>query len=352
MRASWWIAAVALVACSAEPDGPVLPDVVVLAGEGPALIRLFDDLSAWSDTPLAVVLAGAPDLSACSTVEARAPEFDLAGLLAGLRCAPLSPALDAARGDAGLLLSLPVRGTHAVVRWSVGDTIEIDAHLPDAVLPPLLRGLEAGSGPSVLSGAGALLHGRIRTTGIAATVAAATGDAAGQGERLFALGSSILAGSILDGTVEVAWYSPPEGGAVPPLAVALGAKSSSAVAEGTARYVAALQERWPIATRSLSEPTGQCLDGLRVMPDFAPCWVAMPWGVALGWNESTLRRALEPGPGPSDRAVVHIDRFGEADAVLRRARGLVGESPAYPWRSLEITTEHGDGLRVRARLVR
>jgi hypothetical protein len=155
--------------------------------------------------------------------------------------------------------------------------------------------------------------------------------------------------------VEAAWYAPREGDAIPPLAVALGAGPRAAVAEGAARYIEALQERWPIVTRRTVSAggDGQCLDGLRTMPGFAPCWVATDEGVVLAWNETTLRRALTSGlgEGPEDRAIVRLDRFAEADRVLRRARSLdVDPAIPYPWRSLELEAVRAPGLRLRGSL--
>ena len=332
---------------------PTLPAEVVLTGEGAALHRLLDRLAGWEGAAIAGIAAEAG--VDCAVAEARAADLDPAVLLASLRCVEAVDPVLRPLSSAALILSIPVREGHALVGLEVGvdGTVEFEAHLPSEILPPLLAGLRKGSGPAVLSTDDALFHARFRTSGIAETVRASGGDPKGQGERLFALSSSILAGSVLDGTVEAAWYAPREGDALPPLAVALGATSRTAVAEGTSRYVTALQERWPIVARPvrLGGGEGQCLDGLRVMPGFAPCWVARDSGVVLAWNEATVLRAVGGSGAAGDRAVVRFDRFPAADAVLQRARGLEERPTVYPWTRLEVRAETADGLRVTGMLV-
>jgi hypothetical protein len=324
----------------------------VVTGRGPALERLLGDLSSWKGTLLSHTIVGAgAEPGGCEWVEARAPTFDPEALLGALHCVPfVDPALEARREGADLVVILPAGDAHAVVRLRVGDVVDIDAHIPEGVLPPLLEGLQPGSGPGLLSTVDTLFHARFRTTGIAETV-----GRGGQGERLFALGSSMLVGSILDGSVELAWYAPPPGASIPPLVVALGASSRFAASDGAARYVQSLQERWPLVPRAvrLGDAEGQCLDGLRVLPGFAPCWLATDGALVLSWNEAVLIDALGAGPrGPEDAAVVRLSRFPEADDALRRARGLGDPEVSihYPWDSLDVRAEVDEGLHVHARL--
>jgi len=365
LRAGLLLASALALGCGEDaPPPPALPDSLVVAGDGPSLGRLIDRLERWTGTPLAEALDAIDvDPISCPLVEARAG--DAAGLPGALRCVEsLDGAVADARGAHALVVSIPRGSGHVVLGIDVdaGGGATVQARLPREDLPPLLAGLRTGSGPPVLAEAETLLHARIKTTGIAETVAAGTGDASGQGERLFALSSSILAGTVLDGSVEAAWYAPREGDGIPPLAAALGVSSRAAAAEGTERYVEALRERWPISARrvevsagDVAEASGQCLDGLRVMPGFAPCWAASGRALVLAWNEATLRRALAGDGEPSERdaAVVRLDRFPAADDTLRRARGLAaGEDAAvdYPWSRLTVRVDPGDDLVLRAAL--
>ena len=339
------------------PPPPAFPPGLLLTGDGPALARLLSSLARFEGTPVASAVGSVGvDPATCGLVEARTT--DAAELLGALRCVDsMAAPAAAALGGEQLLLALPRGDAHVVVtaRVDEGGRTTLSTRLDPSELPPLLGGLTDDPSEAVLSGEATLLHARFKTTGIAETVAAATGDADGQGERLFALSSSILAGTVLDGTVEAAWYAPGEGDGVPPLAAALGVSSRAAAAEGTARYVDALAERWPIVGSAVKvgDAAGQCLDGLRVMPGFAPCWAATDRALVLAWNQETLRHALggPAGAVPTGEGRVHLDRFAAADDTLRRARGLAtGPEVAidYPWRRLTVVASRDDALVLHA----
>jgi hypothetical protein len=92
---------------------------------------------------------------------------------------------------------------------------------------------------------------------------------------------------------------------------------------------------------------GACLLDLRILPAFAPCYVATPRALVLGWNPASLARALRGGPESAGEAPsrlwLRLDRIAEADQRLRAARGEPAASVerSYGWERLEVAP--GDG---------
>jgi hypothetical protein len=102
---------------------------------------------------------------------------------------------------------------------------------------------------------------------------------------------------------------------------------------------------------------GACLLDLRILPAFAPCYVATERALVLGWNPASLARALRAevqdplaGEAPS-RLWLRLDRIAEADQRLRAARGeaVASAQRDYGWERLEVLPA-GDGTELRIAL--
>ncbi len=94
------------------------------------------------------------------------------------------------------------------------------------------------------------------------------------------------------------------------------------------------------------------------MPDLAPCYVATERALVVGWNPASLHKALDGARpeledlGDTGGAVVHLERFAEADRILSSALPVDLASPprGYPWRRVVVTggpVESSVRLRLR-----
>jgi hypothetical protein len=208
----------------------------------------------------------------------------------------------------------------------------------------------APPGPGLLSGRDALVHARLRPAGkldLAALV-----PAGGQADRMFRLKSALFTGLVLDGTWELALYLPEPGQAAPPAALALGIAARDAAVDAMEAFLAELAATWPVRRSefSVGAAAGACLLDLRILPDFAPCYVATPEALVVGYNPDSLRRALAPG-GPAFAAdgglVVELARLAEADARLAGRPAAPAAAP--PWQRLRAAGRETQGhveLRV------
>lgn len=166
-------------------------------------------------------------------------------------------------------------------------------------------------------------------------------------ERLYGLRSELFSAAVLEGDLEIAVYPPNEGELFPRIAAFLGTKRRDLAVRGMESYIEELQGQWPIQRLDyeFDGREGACLDNLRVMPEFAPCYLATPDGLAIGWNRQSLEQALPPGASPvsgdfaagpeSARLVLDAQRLAVADEKLARARD---RRPAYdyPVRALSL----------------
>jgi hypothetical protein len=356
--------ALACAACS-NPAGtaPAEPAGAALLGRRAPLAALLEGFARLEGTPLgrrARSLATAlPD---CAELEAAAPADDAGALFDALRCASGSAALAdlrAARGGADLAFVWPLaqglalRGTLRV--HPTGD-VEAALELPRAAARgarELLVPGEAPAGPAALSAAERLLHARVRPAG--GLDLAALAAPGGQGDRLFRLRSELFRGLVLDGTWEAALYLPGPGEPVPRAALALGFTQREAAVAAAEAFVEELTRTWPVRRSFFAHAgaQGACLLDLRILPAFAPCYVATARALVLGYNPASLRQALDgappPAAGEAGALFVDLARFAEADARLGAAApGLARE---LPWRELRAEGRaEGDLVRVRVRL--
>jgi len=327
------------------------PSGTALLATTRSLDRLLEDVARLEGTPLArraeQLRASLPD---CPIVEGRAASGQLSDIWAALTCATGSAdllALEQARNGWDIAVSAPVAGSHWLGTLSIrasGD-VELELRLPNAAAEGLaslaLPGNEA-AGAAELSDSETLIHARVRPRGRLDLAALVPSDS--QGARLFRLKSELFAGLVLDGVWEIATYLPEEGKAMPRTALALNFSNRPAAVLAMEDFIGNLQDSWPVVRTffRLGEAEGACLLDLAIMPGLAPCYVATERALIVGWNPASLRKALDghngegDGLGDSSGAIVHLDRFADADRILSSALQTDTRLPPtrYPWRRI------------------
>jgi len=272
-------------------------------------------------------------------------------------------ALEQARNGWDVAFSVPVSGGHGVGTLSIdasGD-VELELRLPriagEGLASLALPGGEA-AGAAELSESETLIHARVRPQGGLDLASLVPADS--QGARLFRLKSELFAGLVLDGVWEFATYLPEEGKAMPRTALALNFSNRAAAVAAMEDFIGNLQESWPVARTffRLGEADGACLLDLAIMPGLAPCYVATDRALIIGWNAASLRKALDghsgerDGLGDSSRAIIHLDRFADADRILSAAsRTKTNSQPTrFPWRQITAkAAPDPSGLRLEFR---
>jgi len=315
------------------------------------LDRLLEHVARLEGTPLGRhaerIRARLPN---CPTVEGRAESGRISDLWTELRCATESPdlvALEQARDGWDLAVSVPLAGDHWLGTLSISPSgdVEIELRLPrvagDGLASLALPGEEA-TGAVELSESETLVHARVRPQGGLDLASLIPSDS--QGARLFRLKSELFAGVALDGVWEAAIYLPEEGDLMPRTALALNFSHRSAAVGAMEDFIGDLQESWPVARSffRLDEAEGACLLDLAIMPDLAPCYVATERALIVGWNPASLRKALDGHSGERDGlgdfsgAIIHLDRFADADRILSSALSIKTgpHSTRYPWKRI------------------
>jgi hypothetical protein len=94
------------------------------------------------------------------------------------------------------------------------------------------------------------------------------------------------------------------------------------------------------------------------MPGLAPCYVATERALIVGWNPASLRKALDgnkgdpDGLGNSSGAIIHLDRFADADRILSSALRTETNAhpPQYPWKRITAKgAPDPSGFRLKLR---
>ena len=343
------------------------PSGAVLLANTRSLDRLLGRVALLEGTPLARqaerIRARLPD---CPTVEGRAESGQISDVWTSLHCASESPdlvALEQARNGWDLAVSVPVAGDHWLGTLSINPSgdVEIELHLPRAAgegLASLALPGEEAAGAVELSESDTLIHARVRPQGGLDLASLTPSDS--QGARLFRLKSELFAGVVLDGVWEVAIYLPEEGDPMPRTALALNFSHRSAAVAAMEDFIGDLRESWPVARTffRLGEAEGACLLDLAIMPSLAPCYVATERALVVGWNPASLRKALDGRSGERDGlgdfsgAIIHLDRFANADRILSSALSIKTRphSTRYPWRRITAKgTRDPSGFRLQFR---
>jgi hypothetical protein len=330
------------------------PSGATLLADTDSLDRLLGRLAVFESTPLAdraaSIRASLPD---CPIVEGRAESGRLGDALQALTCRSERSdlaALERIRAGSDLAVSLPIDGEWVLGALSIqpnGD-VDLEIRVPDTATKGLaglvLPGSEA-PGAAELSRSRTLIHARVRPIG--GVDLAALVPAQSQGAQLFRLKSDLFAGVVLDAVWELAVYLPEAGHPMPRTALALNFSHRTAAVAAMEKFISSLQESWPV-TRTffqIGSAEGACLLDLKLMPDLAPCYVATERALVVGWNPASLRKALDDslpergGLGDDGGAVIHLERFAEADLILSRALSVDLAIPrnGYPWRRVVAT---------------
>ena len=342
-----------------------------------ALDRLFTLLTRFEGTPLARFAAERKNaLPECPNLEGRNEGGDLSAAFADLGCGsgagPLSP-LHAGLAENDIVFALPLASSRespdaprlrGEARVEPSGAIALRIALPKGSISgpiSLLIPGDTAPGPSLLSRREELVHARIRpdrTLDIASLI-----PDGGQADRLFRLKSALFAGAFLEGSWEVAVYLPRRDHRTPRVALSLGVKSQAAASAAMEGFVDELRRSWPIHRTSFAvgAARGACLLDLRILPEFAPCFVATGQALVAGWNPDSVRHALSggasPGLGENGELVLELGRFGRADALFAEAAGLDAKNatpdsgPAryraadIPW-SRVVATRTGSGKHI------
>ncbi|UCE86442.1 MAG: hypothetical protein JSU66_01510 [Deltaproteobacteria bacterium] len=361
------LAGLALQTSCVRPLEAELPAGALLGGDAVALRSLLTRLERLEGTPLARRAQElATRLEGCDEFAGWARDGRLETLLDQLACGRLGslPALEALRGVDDLAFVAPVgHGARLAGSATVaGDgSVALDARILGAALDGLAGFVlpsDEPAGVPVLSTARTLAHGRFRAANgldIAALVPRGS-----QGDQLFRLKSELFAGAVLDGTWEAAVYLPEEARMMPELAVAFGFRARAAVVAAVESFLRDLQSVWPVHRTpfAVGDREGACLLDLRILPEFAPCYVAAERAIVVGFNPSSVRTALaavaaRDGAAADGGLVLNLGRFREADDRLRRT--IAPNSPPvnldYAWERLAARGyRHGDGYRIRVEL--
>jgi hypothetical protein len=351
------------------------------AGRGPAVRALLAQIAQLEGTPLArrarELAAALPD---CEILGAHAPDGDVARLMSSARCLSADDPLEGIRRGANsdLVFAIPHAPETALrgALRSEDGALALELRWPD---PPaeggiglLVPGAEP-AGPDRLASNGRLVQLRVRPRA-GVDLASLVPDGS-QADRLFRLKSALLSSAVLDGTWEAAVYLPERAGGMPGVAVALGFSLRSAAVAAIERFVADLQQTWPVHRSELHVAAGDgaCLPDLNVLPELAPCYVATADALVVGWNPASLERALATDPhaaipqasrsepqasedhqggranDPPARLDLDLALIQRADALLARAFPSSSPPLRWPWRRVIAAGTGSDGalaLRV------
>jgi len=387
----------------AAPAGAVLAPGAWLYGGAAAFQTLLEAVSRLRGTAAGRVAGELRTrVEACDEWIAHAET--VRGLPSALRCVDgdgsvnraveVPESLRALRGDASLAFVLPLAplsepshssssserpdarqtasGDSADTRLRGAARIEPDGSLSATLslavgtapgLGRLLIPGERSAGPARLASDGTLIHARLRPdSGLDVSQLASRG---GQGDPLFRLGSSLFTGAALEGTWEVAVYTPDasaqaEPVAVPPMALGLELSLVDAARLGLDHFIGELEATWPIRHRAAQFSLaggrvveGACFFELKIMPGFAPCWAIDGDLLVVGWNGPSVQRALAPSVGqsaPLDGVLLALGRWPDAE---RRpdAEPTSGTqqtaSMDYAWQQIDLSaTRAGNQLQL------
>lgn len=365
-----FVASLLAAACAPPPE----PEPLHLLARAEPLLGILADCSLGEETQAARWCAGlAERIAPCEAVEAACSEE--AGETGGADCR-LAETVTCRSLEEIDELGLPA-GTDLWLRGPLSSTSSAAFDLRAVASPERIRVAltfeETGDEPWTrwlpegtleaprLAAEGAFLVAQYRPEG--GLVPPRSGEPS-FADRLYGLRSELFSAAVLDGDVELAVFPPGPRELFPRVAAFLGAKRRELAARGMESYIEELSEQWPIQRLDYEYEgrQGACLDNLRVMPEFAPCYLATPDGLALGWNRQSLEQAMptqasavpagyDMGPEAA-RLVVDVGKLALADQRLARALDRRA-AYTYPFRALSLRSLPADnGTRFEIEVLR
>lgn len=307
------------------------PEPLLLSGSTAALGAALEHCAAFSGGALPRRCARAAERLGqltCPRVEASCAD-ESCDLLAALQCEGGDSSSDLANETAGaqVLESFSLRGPlwlggKGAVEIALQATVDAESLSAELELEPGTRGTpdwfrrlpRATPERNWLSGTGAVLHARWfspagfgleealsrdeqrdgRGARGATSGAGDSGALRSMGERLYGLRNELFSRTVLDGKVELVVYPPREEGEFPEVTLAVGTRLRAMASAAMESYLDEMQLRWPFRRSPLRMETwiGTCVTDLRMLPELAPCYVATDQALVVGWNRSSLERAL------------------------------------------------------------
>jgi hypothetical protein len=357
-----------IASCVVRTSAPDLPPGLYLAGDARALSAVLSRLERLSDTPVARYARELRTrVEGCEEFVASAEEADPVALSESLACVPFAeqpPAIRALRGEGDLVVVVPIGDGGRLAgsgRVAPDGSLVYDGRLELRESKGLARLALPGSrtpGPPRLSTRDDLLHIRLRPEG-GLNVASMVPQGS-QGDRLFRLKSELFLGAVLEGTWEAAVYLPSESSTMPGVVLGLDVRVRDAAVAAVEGFVRDLESTWPVhrAPFRVGKWPGACLPDLRILPEFAPCYVATETTLVFGWNAESIRTGLEPSLeseiGEEGGLFIRLDRIGEADRRLQEAIAPGAPPPplGYGWNRLRANgTPRRGGLELHVELI-
>ncbi len=321
--------------------------------EGTALGEIAEELATLQGTRIGRVadelLAELPDCSTFSRhcPDGRCPEQE------PLRC-EVAPALSPLATDEdpwAIHYRRPLSDHHWVevrAARAPGGATRGEVSLPVRALGmPGLAPAGAAPAPSVSSAHGRFLHLMLRPEGGLDIASALPSD--GWGARLFALQSALFSATTLEGSLEVAMYTPGEDQAMPPWILAVPILDSERAVAAMEQFLAEIRAKWPVEVHPIEDARGVCLTNLNLLPNLSPCYIATPQHLVLGWNFESLLAAAQTPPSPDLLAAtshleIDFEALGKADVAIARATQASLETPSYPWSAARVAAVTNDGI--------
>lgn len=383
-----------LAGCSrSDPSDPRLRERVISI-DGDALVRFLERIARLEDTPAAAYSQRL--LERARSCDELFGHFVPAGSGGGISAELDGNALDCGgasgapgeleafarsrRADADGVLSWPLgEDGHLALRIDVDPLggLTLDGQLTAPSEPGALRlflpAEEQPAAPAIAPDK-ALVKLRIRPRG--GLGLSSLLPSGGQADRLFALKGRLLEGALLEGTWELAFLPPAEGGDKPLAIGALHHRNADALRAALDEALTQLEATWPIQRTprvfhaSHTEPLeGGCFLDLPILPEFAPCWVVTPEAFLIGYRGEAIDLALAPpavSSAPKERPDkartsrvddrsgsridVHLDRVKTLDARSRGESAAVHLGELFSKLELRLGTGVEGQTTVHARL--
>ncbi|MDX1502802.1 MAG: hypothetical protein R3325_10605 [Thermoanaerobaculia bacterium] len=340
--------------------GPELPEGTAAVGAAREVRPLLEALATLPESPLARWAGAALGaLDGCEELELLCPPGGGCDPRERVVCGSGDARLEELvrrRGAAGWAVSHRGSGS----RWLAlgapsgrggGSRVELELEVAEELVAGTASLLLPAAGPPgawLLDGDDAFLRLRLRPDGGLGLADLLPDE--GWGARLFRLQGRLLEATTLEGTWELAVYLPEEGMRIPPMAMALDVGDRDRAEAAMSAFLTELESSWTLRRRafSLAGGRGACLADLNVLPELEPCYLVTAGAVVLGWNASSLERAVaapgdEPPPATSE-ARIDLDLLAVADRRLAGSSGGVRPPGSYPWRHLHLSGRREGGL--------